>query len=157
MLTSRPASPARTPPARVTARPPIFAPVQPWELDYHWLRVRHFVKDSLRHDRLPDLQAVLMLVGVQALGRWRKDFTKEEKQDLMHVGTCEVLSGDGYYAFTHRDADGWPHYEAVRPVTAVGHAAQERLLKERIISYFDQWASPDASAPTAPAPSSSPS
>ena len=113
--------------------------MQPWELDFNWLRVRHFVRDRLGHERLPDLQAVLMLVGVQELGRWRRDFSKEEKQDLMHVGTCEALSADGYYAFTHRDADGWPHYRAVRPVDAAGHEAQERLLKRALITYFDKW------------------
>ena len=127
--------------------------MQPWELDFHWLRVRHFVKDSLGHGNLPDLQAVLMLIGVQELGRWRKDFTKEEKQDLMHVGTCEVLALEGYYAFSHRDADGWPHYHAEKPVDVAGHEAQEALLKEKIIQYFDQWESFDASVP-APEPSS---
>jgi len=56
-----------------------------------------------------------MLIGVQELGRWRKDFSKEEKQDLMHIGTCEVLAADGHYTFTHRDADGWPHYRSELP------------------------------------------
>lgn len=113
-----------------------------WRLDYDWLRIRHLVRDQLGHDRLPDLQAVLMLIGVQELGRWRRDFTKEEKQDLMHVGTCEVLSAEayGYYAFSHRDADGWPHYRPLRPVEAVGHVAQEALLKRAAVGYFDRWA-----------------
>jgi len=113
--------------------------METWELDFNWLRVRHFVKDSLGHERLPDMQAVLMLIGVQELGRWRKDFSKEEKQDLMHIGTCEVLAADGYYSFTHRDADGWPHYRSDKPVEAQGHVAQERLLKEKIIQYFAEW------------------
>lgn len=113
--------------------------METWELDFNWLRVRHFVKDSLGHDRLPDMQAVLMLIGVQELGRWRKDFSKEEKQDLMHIGTCEVLAADGFYTFTHRDADGWPHYRAERPVETEGHVAQERLLKTKIIQYFAEW------------------
>ena len=113
--------------------------MEAWELDFHWLRVRHFVKDSLGHERLPDLQAVLMLIGVQELGRWRKDFSKEEKQDLMHIGTCAVLSASGYYSFSHRDADGWPHYPAERPVEVSGHEAQEQLLKEHVIQYFAEW------------------
>ena len=123
------------------------SPPADWRLDYDWLRVRHLLRDQLGHDRLPDLQAVLMLVGVQALGRWRRDFTKEEKQDLMHVGTCEILSAEphGHYAFSHRDADGWPHYTRVRDVDAVGHAAQEALLKRAAVAYLDRWAA-EASA-----------
>ncbi len=122
--------------------------MESWELDFAWLKVRHFVKDSLGHPNLPDLQAVLMLIGVQELGRWRSVFSKEEKQDLMHIGTCEVLSAGGYYAFTHRDDDGWPHYKPLRPVEAVGHQAQERLLMEMIIQYFEKWEALDASAPS---------
>lgn len=120
--------------------------MEPWELEFNWLRVRHFVKDSLGQVDLPDLQAMLMLIGVQELGRWRKDFTKEEKQDLMHVGTCEVLCPDGYYEFTHRDDDGWPHYRAVQPIEVTGHEAQERFIQAKIIHYFDQWQSSDASS-----------
>ncbi len=120
--------------------------MQDWQIDFAWLRVRHFVKDALRHDRLPDLQAVLMMIGVQELGIWRKTFTKEEKQDLMHVGTCEVLAPAGYYAFTHRDADGWPHYRPLRNVEIKGEAAQERLLKLHIIQYFETWEAFDAEA-----------
>ena len=120
--------------------------MEDWELDFAWLRVRHFVKDSLGHDRLPDLQAVLMLIGVQELGRWRKAFTKEEKQDLMHVGTCEVLTASGYYVFTHRDADGWPHYRSARPVEVAGPTAQEQLLKRHVIQYFETWEGFDAKA-----------
>lgn len=121
--------------------------MQDWELDFAWLRVRHFVKDSLGHDRLPDLQAVLMLIGLQELGIWRKTFTKEEKQDLMHVGTCEVLSSSGYYAFLHRDEEGWPHYRPVRPVEVQGPESQERMLKHHIIQYFEKWEAFDAQAP----------
>ena len=117
-----------------------------WQIDFAWLRVRHFVKDSLRHPRLPDLRAVLMMIGVQELGRWRKDFTKEEKQDLMHVGTCECLTAGGYYRFTHRDADGWPHYRAERDVEVRGEQAQERFLKREIIRYFETWERFDAQA-----------
>ena len=38
-----------------------------------------------------DLNAVLFLIGVQELGRGNRPFSKEEKQDLMHIGICKVL------------------------------------------------------------------
>ncbi len=62
-----------------------------WELDFEWLRVQHLVKDAINHDKLPDLQSILFLIGIQELGFVQHEFTKEEKQDLMHVAVCALL------------------------------------------------------------------
>jgi len=90
----------------------------------------------MRRETLPDLNMVLMLVGIQELGRWKKAFTKEEKQDLMHIGVCSLLSVEGYFEFVGRDADGWPHYRQVRELPPQHTAAQERLLKMNAVRYF---------------------
>lgn len=109
------------------------------ELDFEWLRVRHLVKDALKREALPDMNAILFLIGIQELGRWKSKFTKEEKQDLMHIAVCRLLSTDGYYEFEGRDADGWPHYNKVRPFKTKGVKEQEEYLKVRVIEYFQEW------------------
>lgn len=124
--------------------------MEEWEIDFHWLQVRHFIKDSLQHPNLPDLQAVLMLIGIQELGRWKKTYSKEEKQDLMHIGTCEILAPSGYYEFTHRDQDGWPHYQRLKAIDVKGHIAQEILLKQKIIEYFHRWENFEVKLPVKP-------
>jgi hypothetical protein len=113
--------------------------MEDWELDFEWLRVRHVVKDALGRPELPDLNAILFLIGIQELGRWQKAFTKEEKQDLMHIAVCKLLSYQGYYRFVGRDQDGWPHWKQDRQIPATGVKAQERLLKEMSILYFREW------------------
>lgn len=110
--------------------------MEEWELEFEWLRVRHYVKDSLKRDTLPDLNALLFLIGIQELGLPRQQFSKEEKQDLMHIAVCRLLAYDGYYEFAGRDADGWPHYRQVKKAPAGGLKQQEELLKEKIIQYF---------------------
>ncbi len=110
--------------------------MEDWEFDFEWLKVRHFVKDSTQRDNLPDLNGVLFLVGIQELGRWKEKFTKEEKQDLMHIAVCRLLSYDGYYEFVGRDGDGWPHFNALKVLKVKGVKEQERLLKEKLIYYF---------------------
>lgn len=110
--------------------------MEDWELDFEWLRIRHIVKETLKHEALPDLNVVLLMIGIQELGFWRKGFTKEEKQDLMHVAICELLSYEGYYDFVGRDTEGWPHYQIIRPFVAKGQQTQERYLKEKAIEYF---------------------
>lgn len=112
--------------------------MEPWQLDFEWLRVQHMVKDALEHDKLPDLQTVLFLIGIQELGRLPEgQFTKEEKQDLMHVAVCTLLEEDGYYSFAGRDQDGWPHWEQVRAFDTKGVDKQEVILKSKVISYFN--------------------
>ncbi len=107
-----------------------------WELDFEWLRVQHLVKDAMRRDTLPDLNTVLFLIGIQELGRWKKNFTKEEKQDLMHIAVCRLLNYDDYFEFAGRDEDGWPHWRQVREMTAIAVPDQERMLKINAIRYF---------------------
>ena len=111
--------------------------MEQWKLDFEWLRVQHIVKDSLKRDTLPDLNSILFLIGIQELGRWKKKFTKEEKQDLMHIAVCRLLSIDGYYEFVGRDEDGWPHWKMLIPYKVEGVKNQEVLLKEKIIQYFN--------------------
>jgi hypothetical protein len=110
--------------------------MEDWQLDFEWLRIQHQVKDALKRDALPDMNAILFLIGIQELGQLRKNFSKEEKQDLMHIAICHLLSTEGYYELEGMDHDGWPHYKVVKPIPAKGVKAQERLLKEKIIAYF---------------------
>ena len=58
-----------------------------------------------------DMNAVLFLIGVQELGRGSSSFSKEEKQDLMHIGICKVLSLSGFYELEGQDKEGWPHWK----------------------------------------------
>jgi hypothetical protein len=82
------------------------------------------------------MDAMLFLIGVQELGRWKQDFTKEEKQDLMHIAVCRLFVADGHYEFIGRDDDGWPHYELNGKIPPVDLARQEEILKEKIVDYF---------------------
>lgn len=112
--------------------------MEEWELDFEWLKVRHLIKDNLDGITLPDLNAILFLIGVQELGFVKESFTKEEKQDLMHIAVCQLLSEDGLFEFVGNDADGWPHWRQTAHLSAKGAENQERLLKEKIIRYFRQ-------------------
>jgi hypothetical protein len=108
-----------------------------WELDFHWLKVQHYVKESFDRKDLPDLSSILFLIGVQELGIFAHKFSKEEKQDIIHIAVCKLLSFDGYYTFSGRDQDGWPHYELIQPFQIKAGPEQERLLKQKVVQYFN--------------------
>ena len=105
------------------------------ELEKNWVKLLYRLKE-VTGKRPADLNAVLYLIGVQELGRGFENFSKEEKQDLMHIAVCKLLSYDGYYAFKGRDQDGWPHYDVIRQVPAQGVKEQEEFLKKYVIQYF---------------------
>jgi hypothetical protein len=85
-----------------------------------------------------DLNAVLFLIGVQELGKGRKTFTKEQKQDLMHIAICKTLSFSGFYALEGIDEDGWPHWKMMKKLPHFDTTEQEKLLKIHVIEYFEK-------------------
>ena len=85
-----------------------------------------------------DVQAILFLIGVNELGIGHKDFTKQEKTELLHVAVCTLLEPYGYYEFEGRDSDQWPHFKLLRQLPKLEHRDQQHLIKEAMISYFSQ-------------------
>ena len=61
------------------------------ELERNWQSILTALT-SLIGKKPKDLNTVLFLIGVQELGKGKKVFSKEEKQDLMHIAICKVLS-----------------------------------------------------------------
>lgn len=109
-----------------------------WQFDFEWLQTRHYIKDAMDRDDLPDLRAIMLLIGIQEARKIQESYTKEEKQDLMHVAVCHLLSQDGYFEFTGYDDEHWPHFKQARVIPVEGEKAQEKLLKECVIKYFKE-------------------
>lgn len=84
-----------------------------------------------------DVQAILFLIGVNELGIGYKDFTKQEKTDLLHVAVCTVLLPHGFYEFKGRDKEEWPHFELIKELPRLEEREQQHLIKEAIIGYFE--------------------
>lgn len=105
--------------------------------DTRWKAVEALLQE--RFEKVPDMEGILFLIGVNEFGRMpaRSKFTKEQKQDLMHIAVCELLSQEGYYELQGYDDEGWPHYTALKPVELAGLQNQEQVLKECVVRYFD--------------------
>lgn len=105
------------------------------EFAKQWKRVEEMLTE--RFGKQPNMEAILFLIGIQELGHLKKKFTKEQKQDLMHVATCTLLSQSGYFELEGYDKDGWPHFKESQPIPKMDTVTQEHFLKEHIIAYFD--------------------
>jgi len=91
-----------------------------------------------RFGKKPDVESVLFMIGIQELGEVHEKFSKEQKQDLMHVAVCTVLMPSGYYELSHVDEEGWPHFRQLMAMPNMHPAAQENFLKDHILLYFQQ-------------------
>jgi hypothetical protein len=105
--------------------------------DQRWKDVETMLQQ--RFDKLPDMEGILFLIGMNEFGLMpaRKKFSKEQKQDLMHIAVCTLLSQEGYYELEGRDLEGWPHFISLKPIPTTGLADQERMLKECVVRYFE--------------------
>ena len=106
------------------------------DLTIRWLKLRIKLKE--RFGIKPDVNGVLMLIGVQELGQGPQEFSKEQKQDLMHIAVCHLLSPSGYYELEMVDEDGWPHYRQLKPMPELNPAEQENFIKDHVLLYFEQ-------------------
>jgi len=107
------------------------------ELDRKWGRLITEL-ERMVGKRPKDMNAVLFLIGVQELGRGKLNFTKEEKQDLMHIAICKVMSYTGYYELEGVDSEGWPHWKLKKKLPHFDLPEQERLLKIQVLEYFQR-------------------
>ena len=104
------------------------------DFDPEWFALLEKLKVII--GKKPTMDAVLFLIGVQELGKGPRNFSKEEKQDLMHIGICRLLSDSGYYELEGIDEEGWPHFKLVKPLPKFDLLEQEKLLKMHVKEYF---------------------
>ncbi len=104
------------------------------DLAVRWLKLRIKLKETWGIK--PDMNGVLLLIGIQELGKGPQAFTKEQKQDLMHIAVCTVLSSSGYYRLDGHDEDGWPHFTQLKVLPEQHLPEQEHFLRDHILLYF---------------------
>ncbi len=116
------------------------------DLDRAWASLLNVIEELIGK-KPKDLNGVLFLIGVQELGKGFQLFSKEEKQDLMHIGICKVLSYSGYYELEGLDHQGWPHWRVTEKLPHFDLLEQEKLLKIHVMEYFEKefdWLPPNS-------------
>ena len=107
------------------------------KLKKNWEEVQKEVSARFGGGELLDVDAIIYLIGVQELGQGYRNFSKDEKLNIMHIAICRLLEPFGYYAFDYFDDDGWPHYKVVDTLPNLKPGEQSVLMKEAIVMYFN--------------------
>lgn len=107
------------------------------DLEKRWAKLLEGLEETIGK-KPNDLNGVLFLIGVQELGKGTKTFSKEQKQDLMHIAVCKVLSYAGFYELDFVDQEGWPHWKSIKELPHFDLLDQEKLLKIQVMEYFEK-------------------
>lgn len=106
------------------------------DLFVRWMNLEHMLVE--RFGKKPDMETILFLIGIQEFGDIRNKYTKEQKQDLMHIAVCSLLSQSGYFELEGYDEEGWPHFKQLKTMPVMELMEQENFLKDHILLYFEQ-------------------
>ena len=109
----------------------------PAEINKKWKELQQRIAQDFDSDT-PDVKVMLFLIGVQELGSGKQVYTKEQKQDLMHVAICTLLSQSGFYLLEGKDDEGWPHFKQLKEMPALNVIEQENFLKDHVLLYFEK-------------------
>ncbi len=106
------------------------------EINKKWGQLQRVIASDFDME-LPDIKVMLFLIGVQELGKGPQQFSKRQKEELMHIATCRLFSAMGFYELKGLDEEGWPHWDLVKPIPNYTLLEQEMILKSLIIDYFE--------------------
>lgn len=106
------------------------------EIQKKWFDLRTRFLKTL--GKKPDLNALLFIIGAQESGMIKDSFSKEEKQDLMHVAVSTFLEKQGYCKYEGRDDQGWPHWKFIKNLPKREKKEQERWLIHQVVLYFEE-------------------
>lgn len=106
------------------------------EVNIKWSKLQKTLSEQFDTD-IPDIKVMLFLIGVQELGKGPQEFSKRQKEELMHIATCRLFSSMGFYELRGLDEEGWPHWELVKPIPNYTLLEQELIIKSLIIDYFE--------------------
>ena len=86
-----------------------------------------------------DLNGILFLIGVQELGFSYRNFTKEEKLDLIGLGTCKLFSLRGLCTEDGKDDEDWPRWKKSEELEWFSEEEKMDLLQELALEYFEDF------------------
>jgi len=108
------------------------------QLKKEYEAIRTLIAQKFTDGVMPDLDAIIYLVGVQELGKGYQKFKKDDNVNLMHIAICKLLEPLGFYEFDYFDADGWPHYKVKEELPFLKPGEQSLLMKEAVVYYFKE-------------------
>ena len=85
-----------------------------------------------------DLNGVLFLVGMRERGLSFQKFSKEEKLNLINLGSCILYLEMGMVSSYGKDVDGWPLFRQNSLAPVIPEELKQKTLQDCAIRYFQK-------------------
>ena len=85
-----------------------------------------------------DLNGVLFLVGMRERGLTFQKFSKEEKLNLINLGSCTLYQEMGMITSYGKDEDGWPLFHQNSLAREIPEELKLKTLQDCAIRYFQK-------------------
>ncbi len=108
----------------------------PEDEQQRWNKFELKVKERL--GTAPDLDNVLMFIGVYESGRPLKNFTEKEIMELKQMALCTILAPARYFEIMWVDDTGWPHFRNLERVAEMNPSEREEFIKPYILRYAEK-------------------
>ena len=83
-----------------------------------------------------DLNGVLFLVGIRERGLTFQKFSKEEKLNLINLGSCTLYQEMGMVEQSGEDTEGWPLFRQKALAPVITEELKVKTLQDCAIRYF---------------------
>lgn len=106
------------------------------DLQQRWLKLEATLKE--RQGKQPDLDAILLFIGIRESGLPPKQFTAAEMYNLKQIAVCTILVPARYYELIWVDDFGWPSFRQLQREPTMTLPEREKFLQPYIIMYAEK-------------------
>jgi hypothetical protein len=85
-----------------------------------------------------DLNGVLFLVGIRERGLTFQHFSKEEKMNLINLGSCILYQEMGLTEKSGTDESGWPTFKQKALAPVIPEERKHKILQDCALRYFQR-------------------
>jgi hypothetical protein len=101
-----------------------------------WLKLEAALQERLGIQ--PDMDAILLFIGIRESGLPPKTFTETEKLNLRQIAVSTILVPARYYELIWVDDFGWPSFKELQRIPQMNLAERDVFLQPYVLMYAEK-------------------
>jgi hypothetical protein len=106
------------------------------DLPKRWLKLESVLKERL--GKQPEMDDILLFIGIRESGLPSKNFTELEKYNLRQMAVSTILVPGRYYEMIWVDDFGWPNFRQLQREPEMSILEREMFLQPYVLVYAEK-------------------